>query len=173
MRTPSLAAAVLVLALPACGYRAVTSLRGPGGAARAIELAIFENRSAAPGFEKLLADALAEEFARRGELRPVWSGGDVGADLALRGVVRQVNVRPSAFSSVSLELEDRVEVELDVTLLSGPDRALVWRHARLLADESFLSSADAQVRTSNREQALRRLASELAARIHDELTQTF
>jgi hypothetical protein len=121
----------------------------------------------------MLGEALAEEFARRGDLRPVWAGGDRAADLSLRGVVRQVNVRPSAFSSVALELEDRVDVVLDVQLFSGPERALVWRHAELSAGESFLSSADAQVRASNREQALRRLASELAARIHDELTQTF
>jgi len=175
MRAVPLAAAVLLFALAsaACGYRPVGVPRGPDGAPPAIELAIFENRSATPGFERMLADALAEEFARRGEVRPVWTGSDTGSDLALRGVVRQVTVRPSAFSSVALELEDRLEVVLDVTLLAGPERTLVWRHARLLADESFLSSADAQVRTANREQALRRVAAELAARIHDELTQTF
>ncbi len=170
---PAAAVLVLLLASPACGYRPVGAPRGPGGSAPAIELAIFENHSSSPGFERMLADALAEEFARRGEVRPVWSGADAASDLALRGVVQQVTVRPSSFSSVALELEDRVEVVLDVTLLAGPERTPVWRHARLLADESFLSSADAQVRASNREQALRRLASELAGRIHDELTQTF
>jgi hypothetical protein len=173
MRAVPLAAALLVLALAACGYRPLPAPRGPGGGVPTIELAIFENRSAAPGFERMLADALAEELSRRGELVATFAETDTAADLALRGVVRQVTVRPSAFSSVALELEDRLEVVLDVELLAGPERELRWRHARLSADESFLSSADAQVRAANREQALRRVAAELAARIHDELTQTF
>jgi hypothetical protein len=120
----------------------------------------------------MLAEALSEEFARRGELRPV-PPGSTATDLALSGVVRQLTVVPSAFSSVSLELENRVEVVVEVALFSGTERALLWRDERLAEAEQFLSSPDAQVRESNREQALRRIAADLAARIHDELTQTF
>lgn len=163
-------AAALALALAGCGYRLVGA--PAAHARRSIELATFENRTTAPGFERMLAEALSEEFARRGELRPVRAGSSP-TDLALRGVVRQVTVAPSAFSSVSLELENRVEVVVEVTLLSGAERALLWRDERVVEAEHFLSSSDAQVRESNREQALRRIAADLAARIHDELTQTF
>ena len=166
--------AILLSALAfGCGY----SLVGGGGPAagepRTIAVPLFENRSAEPGFERMLADALSEEFARRGELRPVWDERSAPNGWALRGVVRAVRVVPSAFSSVGLALESRVEAELEISLVRGPDRELVWRHDPLLLAEVFLSSADAQVGHTNREQALRRLASETAGRIHDELSQTF
>jgi hypothetical protein len=164
------AVALAAIALAGCGYRLIGA---PATAeARSIELVTFENRTSAPGFERMLAEALSEEFARRGELRAVRPGSSA-TDLALRGVVRQLTVVPSAFSSVSLELENRVEVVVEVALFSGADRVLLWRDERLSEAEHFLSSADAQVRESNREQALRRIAADLAARIHDELTQTF
>ncbi len=164
------AAVLAALVLAGCGYRTIGA--PPGGERRSIELATFENRTGAPGFERMLAEALAEEFARRGELRAVHRGAGA-TDLALHGVVRQLSVAPSAFSSVSLELENRVEVVVEVTLLSGAEHALLWRDEGLTEAEQFLSSSDAQVRESNREQALRRIAADLAARIHDELTQTF
>ncbi len=166
----SAAVAIATLALSGCGYRLIGA--PAAGASRSIELVTFENRTAAPGFERMLAEALSEEFARRGELRAVRPGAPA-SDLALQGVVRKVTIAPSAFSSVSLELENRVEVVVEVAVFSGAERELLWRDERLTEAEQFLSSADAQVRESNREQALRRIAADLAARIHDELTQTF
>ena len=168
----ALALALSALAL-GCGYRLAVGGGPAAGEPRSIAVPLFENRSAEPGFERMLADALSEEFARRGELRPVWDERSAPDGWALRGVVRAVRVVPTAFSSVGLALESRVEVELEVSLVRGPDRELVWQHNPLVLEEVFLSSADAQVGHTNREQALRRLASETAGRIHDELSQTF
>ena len=170
---PRLALAISAALALGCGYRLVGGDGLPAGEPRAIAISIFENRSAEPGFERMIADALSEEFARRGQLRPVWEQQSAPEGFALHGVVREVRVEPSAFSSVGLALENRIEVELEISLVRGPGRELVWRHSPLVLREVFLSSADAQVRHSNREQALRRLASDTAGRIHDELQQTF
>lgn len=167
-------ALALLVAATACGYRfsngRARSDLDPARAQR-IEVRFFENRSALPGFERMLADALVEEFSRRGELVPVFDGG-AGADgLILAGAIQSVRVDASASSSVGLSLENRLSVRLEVSLLrAGGD--LVWSHERLALEERYLSSADAGVRESNREQALRKLAAEVAGRIHDEITQT-
>lgn len=172
LRAFALVAAAALLIAPGCGYRLAG--RGEAGATpgAAIEIRTFENRSAEPGLELTIADAMVEEFARRGQLEPVYAGSSPPADWALLGVIRDVQVAPTSLSSVSLELESRIEVELEISLVRGPERALVWRHDPLVLRELFLTSADPQVRESNKEQALRSLAARLAARIHDELSQT-
>ena len=88
-------------------------------------------------------------------------------------MVRNVHVAPSSTSSVGLELENRVDVVLEISLLRSGTQELLWTHASLRLRELFLSSADAQVRESNKEQALRRSAAGVAGRIADEVAQTF
>jgi hypothetical protein len=166
------ALASCVLGGTGCGYRFVDAApaAAPGNpAAGRIEIGVFENRSVEAGLERMLTDALLEEFTRRGQLRPVRSGA---AGYALSGEVREVRVYPSSVSSISLELENTLEMVLWVELRRGNGRELVWRHEALVLREVYTTSADAQVRDTNKEQAMRRLASELARRIHDELTQT-
>ena len=158
--------------LSACGYRVVGSLHPlPSGLER-IEVALFENRSREPGLEKMLADALLEEFARRGVIEPVSQGIGRG-DLALRGVVRDVRLTTSAVSSVGLNLEIELMLTVDVELLRGAPRERVWQHEGLRIREKFLASADAQVHVTNKEQALRSVAARLAGQLHDEIVQTF
>ncbi len=168
----SAALASCVLASVGCGYRFVDASppADPGDpAAGRIEIGVFENRSVEVGLERMLTEALLEEFTRRGQLRPVRGGA---AGYALSGEVSDVRVYPSSVSSVSLELENTLEMVLRIELRRGNGKELVWRHEALVLREVFTTSADAQVRDTNKEQAMRRLASQLARRIHDELTQT-
>lgn len=167
---PAVALAIALLLL-GCGYRPVDASRSPLPGARAIEIRIFENRSAEPGFERILADALLEEFARRGQLAPrVKPGGDSPV-LALGGVIREVRVAASALSSVALVLESELEVHLDVRLVSPERSDPVWSDPDLVVRERFLESADPQVARSHKEQALLRIAAEVAGRIHDGIAQ--
>ena len=80
---------------------------------------------------------------------------------------------PAAFSSGALTIEDRLLVTLDVSVQNASTGREVWRHTRLEVRERFQSSPDVQVYQSNKEPALRRLTSEIAGRIHDELFQKF
>ncbi|MCH6562442.1 MAG: hypothetical protein IH800_08510 [Myxococcales bacterium] len=165
--------AVLVVLLGlGCGYRYVDSRGVFGPDVSRIEIDPLQNNSSEPGFGRMLGDALVEEFARRGILTPVYGGG-AAADLVLSGVVHDVEVIPAAFSSVALTIEDRLLVTLDVSVQNASTGQEVWRHTRLEVRERFQSSPDVQVYQSNKEQALRRLTSEIAGRIHDELFQKF
>jgi hypothetical protein len=167
------AIAVAGLLAAACGYRLAGSARPFGPEVRSIELRPFVNRTDEPDLERMLSDALVEEFDRRGALRPATSlaSGDPG--LRLSGTVQEFSVRPVAFSSVGLALEHeiRLVVRLDLAR-TGSDEPL-WRNYRLSLTERFLGSADPGVHESNREQALRRMTSALAGRVHDAVFQTF
>ena len=155
-----------------CGYRYVDPKGVFGPEVSRIEIDTLRNDSSEPGFGRMLGDALAEEFARRGVLTPVYGAG-AAADLIMSSVVRDVEVIPAAFSSVSLTVEDSLRVTVDVSVLRTSTGQEVWRHTNLQALERFQSSPDAQVYATNKEQALRRLTSEMAGRIHDELFQKF
>jgi hypothetical protein len=133
----------------------------------------FENQSAEPGLGALLTDSLVEEFSRRGVLRPLHGGRHKNADLVLQGSITGLKTVVSAFSSVSLTVEDRLEVELDVFVMRSATMQNVWERNGWVLSEQFLSSPDPQVYESNKEQALRRLSAEIAGRIHDELFQRF
>jgi hypothetical protein len=167
LSTRTLAFSLALMGL-ACGYRQLAVPDDLGGD---IEIRMLENRSNEPGLEKMLQDAVAEEFRRRGELEPRF--GTTSSGLVFDGVVREVLVHTTAFSSVALALEDEVEVVLDVSIERSPSGAVVWQRNGWTESERFTASADAQTYDSNRSQALRRLASLFAGRIHDELLQSF
>lgn len=172
--TGAVAAAVLLsLSAVACGYRALDGSEAFGPDVRTIELVAFENESREPGLEQQLADALNEEFSRRGWLEPELGGKAAGSDLVMNGVLHSANVRSNSYSSGGLALEERVEVRLDVSVRRSASGELVYQHPDFRVTEVFLSSADPQVYASNKEQALRRVSSAIAERVHDELFQRF
>jgi hypothetical protein len=154
-----------------CGYAFIDERAAFGPEVRHIEIRPFENRSSQPGYEQMLADALSEEFARRGTLEPVYRRG--GGELVLAGRIDGVRVQPRSFSSVALAVEDRVEVQLAIEVRRAVDGEVVWKRGDLRLSELFLASPDPNVQLANREQALRRLSALLAERIHDELFQRF
>ena len=160
--------ALLVLSSLGCGYRV---LGVPEGLDPDIEIGMLENRSNAPGVERMLSDALHEEFATRGQLEARYADGS--AALVLDGVVREVSVRHSAVSTAGLALEDQVELVVDVSIRRRADGSVVWRREGWKQLERYTSSADLQVQLTNRDQALRRLSAELASRLHDELILSF
>jgi hypothetical protein len=154
-----------------CGYRHWDESRVFGDEVRHIEIRMFENRSSEPGLERMLADALQEEFARRGALRPTWKSGS--GELVLQGMIRDVQVNAVALSSVGMTLEEQISVRLDVSVLRSSDTEPVYGRRGLQVSERFTPSSDPQVYQTSKEEALRRITAEVAARIHDELFQTF
>lgn len=163
--------ALLSIAAQGCGYRFVDERAVFGPEIRRIEIRAFENESTEPGYEQVLADALSEEFSRRGALEPVHAR-ELG-DLVLEGRIEAVTVQVRSFSSVALAVEDTVELRVDVEVRRRAGGGVVWKRDDLRLTELFLSSPDPNVELSNREQALRRLSALLAERIHDELFQVF
>ena len=167
------AALVALLALCGCGYHALGGPDAFGGGVRSIELVSFENETREPGLEQLVCEAMNEEFSRRGWLKPKLEGQIANPDLVMRGTLRSASVHSSSYSASALALEEAIEVVLDVSVHRAGSSEVLWQHPDFHAREVFLSSADPQVFASNKELALRRVSSEIAERVHDELFQKF
>ncbi len=168
MNSLTSAAALLVLSL-GCGYRLANESAVFGPDVKQIRVQMFRNESNQPGLERVLADAIHEEFLRGGTLEPTWSAG---APLELSGVIRSVDVTASALDSVGLSLENEVELMVDVRVDRTPGGAAVWTVRKLVEVERFSASADANVHEAAKQRALLRLSAEVASRIRDELFQT-
>jgi hypothetical protein len=162
-----------LLMAAACGYRPLDGRGVFGPDVRTIEVEAFENASTAPGLEQQVADAMVEEFARRAWLEPVLQGQLANPDLVMSGSLKTADVRSNSYSSGGLALEERVVVSFDVLVKRSESGEIVYRHPDFNITEVFLSSADPMVYASNKEQALRRVASAIAERVHDELFQKF
>ncbi|MBW2280294.1 MAG: hypothetical protein JRG76_06920 [Deltaproteobacteria bacterium] len=163
--------ALPALTLGACGYALVDESSVFGPDTRRIRLEMFDNPTNEPGLERMLAEAIYEEFLRGGTLEPTWNGS--GAPLQMSGVIRSVEVRASAFDSVGLSLENQVELVVDVDVVRLPEGESVWSTEGIREIERFSASADPNVHETAKQRALLRLSSIVATRIRDELFQTY
>jgi hypothetical protein len=165
-RRPLSLALLALLCAPACGYHAVRYAGALPGVER-VAINGIENKSFEPGVDQMVTDALYREFLRRGALRLV--DDPAAADLVIDGSVAGVEIAGRSFSSISFSLEFEVRMILDVTV-TRPDGTVMEIDPRALSEsELYLASADIEVARTNREEALRRVASTLAGRIHDAL----
>lgn len=149
-----------------CGY---TPVRYADALADAKTVAIvgLRNDSFEPGLESLVSDALAREFLRRGALRMV--AEPERADLVISGAVEKLGVARKSFSSVALALEYELELTLAVKVARRDGTLVPLDASAQVETERYVASADVEVERTHREEALRRLASLLAGRIHDAL----
>lgn len=160
---------VLVVALLlGCGYRPVRYAAGLGDV-RSLAIRTLENDSYEPGVEYVVSEALRREFLRRGAVRLIEDPG--AADLVLSGSVAGVSTQGRAFSSVLLSLEYELTLDLALRATLRDGREVPLDAASLRESERYLASADVEAQRKNREEAVRRVSSLLAGRVHDALAE--
>lgn len=164
-----LATAGVALAVSACGYRFVRHEVAPG-VHRRVAFQALRNDSFEPGLDSLVNEALRREFLRRGALRIVEDPD--GADLVIGGSVLPVLSSTRSFSSVNFAIEYEVVLRLRLDVVRPDGEKVLLDPTALTDSELYLASADVEVTRKNREEALRRVATGLAERVHDVLVET-
>jgi hypothetical protein len=137
------------------------------GDVKTVAIEALANRSFEPGAEAILSDAIVSEFLRRGALELV--DDKAAADLVIGGSVEDVEIQSRTFSSIQFALEYAVtvRVKLDVRRRDGSEVELDER--TLQESDLYFASADVEAMRKNREEAVRRVATILAGRLHDGL----
>ncbi len=149
-----------------CGYKHVTYSQGLG-AARRVSIQTLSNESDEPGVEMMLSEALRREFLRRGAVSLVADAKD--ADLVLRGRVLRIRTQARSFSAVVLALEYSVTLEIALEVAWRDGQRVPIDRRSLNQTAIYLASADLEVGRKNRDEALRRISTLLAARVYDAL----
>lgn len=149
-----------------CGYKLIDYQEPPPGF-RSVSIRTFRNDSYEPGVEFVVADALRREFLRRGVVALADEASE--ADLEIAGVVQPIRTRTRSFSSVALALEWEISLILSVYAVRSDGSILEIDDASMRDTERYLASADIEATRKNRDEAMRRMAAVLAARVHDML----
>ena len=159
-------AVIAAVAVSGCGY-SLARYSESFGDVRSVAVVTPENASSVPGLDRLVADALREEFLTRGAVR--LSERPTEADLVLRGRVLPIQRRTQSATSTVVSLEVEVTLALDLAATRRDGRAIPIDERALFETERFVASADAEAQRKNREEALRRASNVLAGRVVDAL----
>lgn len=138
------------------------------GPVRRVAVQTLENHSFEPGIEVMVSDALRREFQRGGGVAVV--ADPAQADLVLSGAVLDLVTTARSFSSVAFGLEYQVELRLALTAKRADGNVIALNADALREWELYLTSADVEAERKNRDEALRRVASVLAERTREFLS---
>jgi hypothetical protein len=164
-----LALLALAAASLACGhYRVVHTSEGLGKVRR-VAVPTLTNASYDAGIELVVTDALRREFARHGGIEVV--SDPAAADLVVTGTVLPLVTDARSLSSIAFALEYTLQMQLSLTAQRSDGVAVALDPAALHDVELYLTSADVEAERRNRAEAIRWLASVLAARVHDSLVE--
>lgn len=166
MRARTLVAVLLGVFALACGYAPVRYADALGDA-KTVAIVGLRNDTFEPGIEAIVSDALAREFLRRGGLRLVEQ--PERADVVISGAVASLGVSRKSFSSVALAIEYELRLGLAIRVARRDGTLVPLDAAAQTETERYVASADVEVERTHREEALRRLATLLAGRVHDAL----
>ncbi|HXK23324.1 MAG TPA: LPS assembly lipoprotein LptE [Myxococcota bacterium] len=152
----------IALLVSGCGYHlAAGDLREVG----TIAVVTPRNEAGEPGLDRIVADALRRELLRRSGSRIAESPEK--ADVVVHGRIVNVETTARSLSSVVLVLEYETHVTLELDAKRGDQ--VVVAPTRFEDSERHLASGDVEAQRKNREEALRRIASLIAARFMDRL----
>ncbi|MEN8183314.1 MAG: LPS assembly lipoprotein LptE [Myxococcota bacterium] len=164
MHRRAVAVVLLAALLCACGYEWMA----PASRAARPRVAIepLRNDSFEPGVEFVVTDALQREFQRRGSVEVV--PNPENADFVLGGAVLPLKTHAASLTSVSFAIEYQLTMALALSVIRAGEEVEVDRRS-LRKSEFYFASSDVEVQRKNREEALRRVASAIAGRVHDAL----
>jgi hypothetical protein len=160
------ALSLLPLLSVACGYQFVRYQDALGDTRRVAILGIG-NDTCEPGVDSLVTESLTREFHRRKALIVV--SDPESADLVIGGDVDRLQTESLSFSSIQFALEYQVTMTVALEITRRDGTSILLDPNALQESELYLASADVEVARKNRKEALRRVASMLAGRVHDAL----
>lgn len=144
-----------------CAYHLGGGKAGP----KRIAIPVFVNRTFEPLVDKRVTTFVQRAFVEDGRWEVVNAPG--AADLVLRGQVTGVGLTPLSFDRTGRVTEYRVQVTVEVELVSSKGAA-VWSGKALTATAEYLVLLDAAATRSNQDRAIeeagQRLAEDLLSR---------
>jgi len=161
----------LLLLLPllfGCGYHFVGKGELPGKVS-SLAIVPFENHTQEPRLGDFFTAALREEFISRGP-RVV---PQAEAEALLEGEVVGLSLRSLAYDESAKARQYRATVEVAVRLVRRGDGEVLWEEKELRGSREFLVSGEVMMDEGAKEEALRRVAADLAEEIYFRLTEGF
>ena len=161
---------LFIFATTGCGYHFIGQESEVLSSIHSIAIPYFFNKSNEAGLERYLTEALVDEFVKSGMISIVDEGG---ADAVIRGQIENFREFVISYDRDDRALEYRALVLLEVTLEKKDTGKALWRNKELFHFEDYRVSSKIAVTEANKEQAIKRIAVEMAERIHDSIIEGF
>ena len=156
------AAALLALALAACGYHIVgMGGRLPGGVTR-VEVPIFENLTVRGDIGRLLTEDVIKELLASGKVQVV---GAEEAQAVIRATVTTYKRDPITFDAKQKPLENRITIVMDAALVARPDERQLFTERNVVSRFDYPVTSNLQASDREEEQALRDAAKQMSQKL--------
>lgn len=161
----------LCLCLAGCGY----TLVGRGSLPKHIEtiaIPLFENDTLKSGVEDVITQAFIEEFVQGGKLRLV---SENNADALLVGTINSYQSDDVADFDEGVVTSYNLTVAIDIELRDLKNDVILWEKEDMTQKETFSGGPDVNPtdEQENEDEALAKLAEELAAQVFTLSTEEF
>ena len=151
-----------------CGYRFSGGGNFPSGI-HAVNVHIFENRTSETGVENLFTNDLIYEFTRS---RKVVVTKSDKADAFFNGVIQSIEIRNISHKEEHAASERRVNVSLNLELLSHDGR-IIWSEKGVTENEEYAVESSQAATEQNKQDAIMLLSKRLAEKIYNRLMDDF
>jgi hypothetical protein len=154
----------LLFIMHGCGYHPAT-LPASGGAASPqwIVIPVFLNDTFEPALEGKVTRMVKQEFLTHGDFRIAQD--PTQARLILEGRITSFGLTPLSFNPQYRVQEYRVNISMEVKLLSAQSKKLLWQQGALEASAEFVVSPDTGVSRSAQDLAIDEASKRIAEEI--------
>jgi hypothetical protein len=158
------------------GYRFASDYNNLPEEVESISIPFFKNETFESNIEAAFTNALINEFIKNKQFEIIPNG----ADATLVGVVREFRLASIAYmydrddpARQDRARQYRVFITLELTLTNNDTGAVIWRNPRLVHDEEYDVTPDIAFTDANKDDAIQRIALELAEQIYEEVVLGF
>ena len=153
-----------------CGYHFIGQKSEILSGIHSIAIPYFANKSYEAGLERILTEALVDEFVKN---RMIAITNESEADAVIRGKIENFRETVISYDKNDNAMEYRAFLELDVTLEKRDTGEGLWRTKGLFHFEDYMVSSEIAATEANKQQALIKIAVEMAEKIHDSIIEGF
>ena len=151
------------------GYRYASDYNNLPEEVESISIPFFKNETFESNIEAAFTNALVNEFIKNKRFEIIPNG----ADATMVGVVREFRIASIAYSREDKARQYRAFVSLELTLTDNTTGAVIWRNPRLVHDEEYDVTPNIAFTDANKDDAIQRIAVELAEQIYEEVVLGF
>jgi len=154
-----------------CGYHF-----SPGGehidsAVKTVYVAAFVNQTDEANLGNYMRSAFINQF-RKGS-RFTLASHMQKADALLTGTVRRSSVSHVAYTATDVAKENKAYLTIDITFKKTADNEIIWSNRNFSGNEAYTVETDPNATETNRKNALRKLADDMAARAYRNIMSGF
>ncbi len=171
-RSRALAVLGLFFLISACGYRFTSGASDRATGGKNIYVDVFSNNTATANIETAFRNAFIDQFIKGRNFKIV--NTRAGADLFLKGDIKNLVITPLAYRGDSLAVEKRITVTLVLTLEGREAKKIIWRAENFSHWGDFtIDGNNILAGQINQKNALTKLANDLAERAYRMMVTDF